>query len=70
MSASDRISNKAEDLKGKVKETYGKTTGDSEAQASGASDQMKASGKEKFEDAKSAVADGVSKVKDKFTGDN
>lgn len=67
MSGADRMSNAAEDLKGKAKEGFGKATGDQKTQAEGAGDQAKAHSKNKIEDAKDKLADGASKLKDKFT---
>lgn len=42
MSAGDKISNAAEDAKGKVKEGVGKATGNEELEAEGKGDQVKA----------------------------
>ena len=53
MGLDDKISNKAEDLKGKGKESYGDATGDDEMKAEGKGDQ-----------ASSAVKDAGEKVKD------
>lgn len=54
MSISDKFSNKAEELKGRAKETAGAATGDDDLKNDGKGDQ-----------ASSAVKDGVGKVKDK-----
>lgn len=53
MGLGDKISNKAEDLKGKTKEGAGTATGDEELRAEGKGDQASAS-----------IKDGVEKVKD------
>ena len=57
MSLSDKISNKAEELGGKAKETAGEVTGDQELANEGRADQAMA-----------AVKDGVEKVKDAVGG--
>ncbi len=57
MSMSDRASNAAEDLKGQAKEATGRATGDEQMEASGKLDQAKAGLKDKWEDAKDAVAE-------------
>lgn len=54
MSISDKFSNKAEELKGRAKETAGAATGDDDLKNEGKGDQ-----------ASSAIKDGVEKVKDK-----
>lgn len=56
MGLSDRISNAAEDAKGKAKEHYGKATGDEQTEADGKLDQVKADLKDKVEDVKDAAA--------------
>jgi uncharacterized protein YjbJ (UPF0337 family) len=53
MGLDDKLSNKAEDLKGKAKEGAGKATGDDQLEGEGKGDQASAS-----------VKDGVEKVKD------
>lgn len=53
MGLDDKISNKAEDLKGKAKEGAGKATNDEQLEGEGKSDQ-----------ASSALKDGVENVKD------
>jgi len=63
MGAQDKASNKAQDIKGKVKETVGKTTGDEELERKGKTDQAKAAVKdvgEKGKDAASKLKDTVS----------
>lgn len=64
MGTADKASNKAEDLKGKVKETAGKVTGDERLEAEGKSDQTKSAVK----DAGENIKDAASKVKDAVTG--
>ena len=60
MGTQDKASNKAQDIKGKVKETVGKTTGDEELERKGNADQAKAAVK----DLKDNVKDAASKLKD------
>ncbi|EAR25294.1 hypothetical protein A20C1_01861 [marine actinobacterium PHSC20C1] len=55
MSASDKVENTAEDLKGKTKETAGKATGNEELEAEGKADQTKANLKQAAENVKDAV---------------
>lgn len=57
MSASDKVDNKAEELKGKAKEAVGKTTDDEELEAQGKADQGKANVKQAGEKVKDAVKD-------------
>lgn len=57
MSASDKFSNKADDLAGKAKEGFGKATGDQDTKNEGKVDQAKAS-----------LKDAGEKVKDAFKG--
>jgi uncharacterized protein YjbJ (UPF0337 family) len=54
MSASDKISNKVDDLKGKVKEGVGNATGDDELKAKGQKDQSKSDLKQAGEKVKDA----------------
>lgn len=54
MSASDKITNEAEDLKGKVKEGTGNATNDDKLVAEGKADQAKASVKKAGENVKDA----------------
>ncbi|MDO9457919.1 CsbD family protein [Nocardioides sp.] len=64
MGLGDKISNKAEDLKGKGKETAGTATGDEELRAEGKGDQASASikdGVEKVKDAAKDIKDGLTK---------
>ncbi|MDX8050984.1 CsbD family protein [Lentzea sp. BCCO 10_0798] len=63
MSLSDKISNKAEDLSGKVKETAGEVTGDDELRGEGIADQAKAAVKDVVEDVKDALGAATDKVK-------
>jgi uncharacterized protein YjbJ (UPF0337 family) len=55
MSASDKVSNKAEELKGKIKETTGKATGNERLEAEGAADQTKGDVKQAGEKVKDAA---------------
>lgn len=55
MSASDKISNKLDDLGGKAKEGLGKVSGDKDTENEG-----------KFDQAKSSLKDAGEKVKDAF----
>ncbi|MGV8856966.1 CsbD family protein [Rhodoglobus sp.] len=57
MSASDKIENSAEDLKGKTKEAAGKATDNEELVAEGKTDQAKADLKKAGENIKDAVTD-------------
>lgn len=64
MGTQDKASNKVQDVKGKVKETVGKATGDEDLENEGQSDQVKASVKdvgEKVKDAASAIKDAVTR---------
>jgi len=56
MSASDKIENEAEDLKGKVKEGTGNVTNDDKLVAEGKADQVKASVKKAGENVKDAFS--------------
>ena len=66
MSLGDKISNKAEDLGGKAKETVGNATGDQQLQAEGKTDQAKAGLKDAAENVKDAVGDAADKIKNVF----
>ena len=55
VSAGDKISNAAEDVKGKVKEGAGKATGDDKLEAKGKSDQVKAGLKKSGENVKDSI---------------
>ncbi len=63
MGTQDKASNKAQDIKGKVKETVGKATGDEELEGKGKTDQAKSAVKDVGEKAK----DAASKLKDTVT---
>jgi uncharacterized protein YjbJ (UPF0337 family) len=70
MATQDKASNKAQDIKGKVKETVGKATGDEELERKGKTDQAKSAVKdvgEKVKDVGEKVKDAASKVKDTVT---
>ncbi len=54
MATEDKASNKAEDLKGKVKETTGKATNDESLESEGKADQSKSSLKQAGENVKDA----------------
>lgn len=54
MATEDKASNKATDIKGKVKETTGKATGNESMEAEGKGDQAKSSIKEAGENIKDA----------------
>jgi uncharacterized protein YjbJ (UPF0337 family) len=62
MSTGDKVSNKAEELKGTAKERFGGATGDENLQAEGAADRAEAHGKQASEHLK----DAVESVKDVF----
>ena len=62
MGLDDKISNKAEDLKGKTKEGAGKATDDPQLEGEGKGDQASASMKDGVEKVKDAAGD----VKDAF----
>jgi uncharacterized protein YjbJ (UPF0337 family) len=62
MGTQDKASNKLQDIKGQVKETVGKATGNEKLEGKGKTDQAKASVKdvgEKVKDAASEVKDVV-----------
>ncbi|MER5323353.1 CsbD family protein [Streptosporangium roseum] len=62
MGADDKISNKAEELGGKVKEGAGRATGNERLEAEGRADQADSNLKQAGEKAK----EGMKKVKDAF----
>lgn len=64
MGLDDKISNKAEDLKGKAKETAGDATGNEDLKNEGRGDQISSAVKDGIEDVKDAVGN----IKDKLTG--
>jgi uncharacterized protein YjbJ (UPF0337 family) len=64
MGTKDKASNKAQDLKGKVKEKVGSATGNESLRTKGKTDQMKSSLKEAGE----KVKDAGSKIKDAVNG--
>ncbi len=64
MGTKDKISNTTQDLRGKVKETVGKVTGNTHIEREGQADQVKAAVKdvsEKVKDAASTIKDAVTK---------
>ena len=69
MSNADRLSNAAQDAKGKVKEGAGKATDDEQLEAEGKVDQTKADAKDKVEDAKDAVAEKYNDLTDRNEND-
>lgn len=54
MGTDDKLSNKAQDMKGKAKETTGRATGDEDLQAEGRGDQSAADVKQAGEKVKDA----------------
>ncbi|GGG18270.1 hypothetical protein GCM10007304_35340 [Rhodococcoides trifolii] len=64
MGLDDKISNKAEDLKGKAKEGAGTATGNEDLRQEGKGDQASSAVKDGVE----KVKDGISDIKDKLTG--
>jgi uncharacterized protein YjbJ (UPF0337 family) len=64
MGTHDKASNKAQDVKGKVKETVGKATGNEHLEREGNADQVKSSVKDVGE----KVKDAASEIKDAVTG--
>ncbi|GMA34133.1 MULTISPECIES: CsbD family protein [Demequina] len=69
MSNTDRLSNAAEDAKGKIKETFGKATDDEQLEAEGKTDQAKAGLKDKVEDVKDKVAEKYNDLTDRHKDD-
>lgn len=55
MSATDKAKNSAQQVKGKVKETAGKVTGDNRLRRQGKADQVKAKAKKTGEKVKDAL---------------
>ena len=64
MGTDDKMSNAAEDMKGKAKEAVGSATGNDQMEADGKLDQAKAAVKDKVEDVKDAVAEKFNDVTD------
>jgi len=64
MGTDDKMSNAAEDMKGKAKEAVGSATGDEQMEADGKMDQAEAAVKDKVEDVKDAVAEKFNDVTD------
>ena len=64
MSTGDKISNKADDLGGKAKETVGGLTGDRDLRDEGRADQAKAAVKDAGEKVKDVAGDVGGKLKD------
>ena len=65
MGTQDKASNKLQDVKGKVKETVGKATGDDDLKSKGNTDQAKAAVKDVGEKVKDAASD----IKGAVTGE-
>jgi uncharacterized protein YjbJ (UPF0337 family) len=65
VSTRDKASNKAQDLKGKVKETVGSATGNEDLRTKGKTDQTKAA----LKDVGEKVKDAGSNLKDAIKGD-
>lgn len=65
MGTQDKASNKLQDVKGKVKETVGKATGDDDLESKGNTDQAKAAVKDVGEKVKDAASD----IKGAVTGE-
>ena len=63
MGTEDKVSNKAQDIKGKVKEKVGSATGNDDLEAKGRSDQAKSALKDVGEKAENAA----SRVRDTLT---
>ncbi|HJW63694.1 MAG TPA: CsbD family protein [Actinomycetes bacterium] len=57
MATDDKLRNQGEELKGKAKETIGRTTDDEELEAAGRADQAKANLKQAGEKVKDAIKD-------------
>ncbi|MBF0580847.1 MULTISPECIES: CsbD family protein [Corynebacterium] len=60
--STDELKNKAEGLGGKAKEAAGSATGNEQLENEGRADQTVAGAKEKANEAKNKIADGVNKV--------
>jgi uncharacterized protein YjbJ (UPF0337 family) len=65
MGTKDKASNKAQDLKGKVKESVGSATGNDDLRRKGKTDQTKSN----LKDSGEKVKDAASHVKDAVKGD-
>ena len=61
----DRIEGKMDDIKGRVKRQVGEWTGDENAQAEGAADQVKGKVQNAYGKAKDAVRDAADDAKDR-----
>lgn len=68
MSFTDDAKNKAQDLKGRAKETAGTAFDDPKLKEEGRGDQAEASIKDKIAGAADKVKEGVDEVKDKLSG--
>ena len=65
MTAKDKASNKAQDIKGKVKETVGSATGNEDLEREGKSDQVESAIKDVGEKVKDAASEIKGAVTDK-----
>lgn len=68
MSFTDDAKNKAQDIKGRAKETVGTAFDDPELKSEGRGDQAEASIKDKIAGVADKVKEGVDEVKDKLSG--
>ena len=68
MSFTDDAKNKAQDIKGRAKETVGTAIDDPQLKEEGRGDQAEASIKDKIAGAADKVKEGVDEVKDKLSG--
>ena len=64
MGTDDKMSNAAEDMKGKAKEAVGSATGDEQMEADGKMDQAEAAVKDKVEDVKDVAAEKFNEMTD------
>ncbi|GAA2246331.1 hypothetical protein GCM10010401_19880 [Rarobacter faecitabidus] len=65
MGLGDKLSNSAEEFKGKAKETAGDASGDEQLEAEGKIDQFKANTKDTVEDLKDKAAEAFNRAADK-----
>ncbi|GAA2236651.1 hypothetical protein GCM10010401_05920 [Rarobacter faecitabidus] len=62
MGLGDKLSNSAEEFKGKTKEAAGEASGNEQLEAEGRNDQLKAKAKDAVEDVKDKAAEAFNKV--------
>ena len=67
MGLGDKISNAADEAKGKVKEAWGDATDNERLEAAGKADQAEADVKQKVESAKDHLADTKDKIENRLT---